>query len=149
MNTPRRWGSGVLAFALLMLLPACGEDEALDPQIRAPETGSYAYEALVYTEDGEVPDTFAGSLVLSVSSEDSIVGTWDVDGYGNAARGIWNITAYALMADPAPPVQGSITHRVTRDNGSGTLSCSLTYQHEMPSDTFISSAENSCSIERD
>ena len=148
MTKPRRWGPGI---ALVLLVPfyACGDDEALDPQIRAPETGSYAYEALVYTEDGAPPDTFAGTLVLSVASEDSIVGNWDVDGYENGARGMWNITAYALMADPQPPIQGSITHRVTRDNGSGTLSCALTYTHEMPTDTFTTSTENSCSLHRD
>jgi hypothetical protein len=71
-----------------------------------------------------------------------------VDGYGSTARGMWNITAYALLADPQPPVQGSITHRVTRETGSAHLSCDLTYLYEMPADTFMSSAENSCWLER-
>lgn len=149
MMTPRRRGTAVAALATIVALAsACGDDEALDPQLRAPEPGSYAYEALVYTDEGLAPDTFTGQLIVSVSSEDSIVGTWDVDGYESSARGLWNITAYALMADPAPPVQGSITHRVTREPGSAHLSCDLTYLHEMPADTFTSSAENSCSLER-
>ena len=150
MIAPRRRGPAYAALATFVALAsACGDDEALDPQIRAPEAGTYAYEALVYTENGAPPDTFDGQLVLSVTSVDSIVGSWDVDGYEAAARGMWNITAYALMADPSPPIQGHITHRVTREPGSTELSCDLTYTHEMPADTFTSSAENSCSLERD
>ena len=151
MMTPRRRGTGaVVLSALTLLAAACGDgEEALDPQMRAPETGSYAYDALVYTADGEPPDTFSGQLVISVSSEDSITGSWSVAGYSSEARGIWNITAYALVADPQPPVQGSITHRVWRENGTGDLSCNLTYTREMPADTFMSTNENSCSFDRE
>ena len=150
MTAPRRWGSTRSAVAaLVLLLPACGDgDESLDPQMRAPETGVYAYDALIHTEEGLPPDTFTGSLAIEVSSEDSITGTWNVEGYEAEARGIWNITAYALAADSEPPVQGSITHRVWRDNASGDLSCNLTYTREMPADTFSTSAENSCSLDR-
>ena len=118
--------------------------------MRAPETGSYAYDALVYTEDGSPPDTFSGSLVIGVSSEDSITGSWDVQGFDSEARGIWNVTAYALLADPQPPVQGTLTHRIWRANGSDGLRCNLTYQRiSMPADTFTSSAENTCSLDRE
>lgn len=151
MTAPRRRGSIRCAVAALALvLPACGDgDESLDPHMRAPETGVYAYDALIYTEEGVAPDTFTGSLAIEVSSEDSITGNWTVDGYDDEARGIWNITAYTLTADPEPPVQGSITHRVWRDNASGDLSCNLTYTREMPADTFSTSSENSCSLDRE
>jgi hypothetical protein len=148
MIEPRRRGiaaAGVLV--LLLHAAACGDDESLDPTMRAPATGIYEYEALVYTAEGEEPDTFAGTLDIDVSSEDSIVGTWNVDGYEDLARGIWNITAYALIADPEAPLQGTITHRVSRES-SGSLSCDLTYVVEMPADTFTSSAENDCSLQR-
>ena len=149
MHAPRRRGTRIAATtALLIAVAACGDDEALDPQVRAPALGAYTYEAVVHTEEGAEPQTYAGTLVLDVSSEDSIIGTWQVDGFGSQARGIWNITAYALGADPAPPVRGAITHRVWRSNGSDNLSCALTYQHEMPADTFMSSSENSCLLER-
>ena len=151
MTAPRRRGSIRCALAaLVLLLPACGDgDESLDPEMRAPSTGVYAYDALVYTAEGEAPDTFSGSLSIEVSSEDSITGSWSVDGYGDEARGIWNVTAYTLAADPQPPVQGSITHRIWRDNASGDLSCNLTYLREMPTDTFSTSSENSCSLDRE
>ena len=150
MMTPRRRGTALAgASALLLLFAACAEDEALDPQMRAPTTGIYTYEALIYTDDGLPADTFEGTLDIDVSSEDSIVGTWSVDGYEDEARGIWNITAYALAADPEPPIQGTITHRVWRQHGNGDLSCQVTYTLEMPADTFTSSTENSCSIDRD
>jgi hypothetical protein len=149
MRTPRRWGP-VLALGALAVITACGDsEESLDPQFRAPDEGVYQYEALVHTEEGAEPDTFVGSLQITVASEDSIVGTWDVDGYGAAARGIWNITAYTLPADPSPPIQGDITHRVWRLNGSGDLSCQLSYELVMPMDTFTSTTENSCSLAGD
>ena len=151
MSTPRRWGAGSSAWLLLsMLAAACGDsDEALDPELRVPNTGSYAYEALVYTEEGTPPDTFSGTLSINVASEDSILGTWDVDGYAaTVARGIWNINAYTLPADPSPPLQGDITHRVWRQNNSGDLSCALTYERvTMPADTFTTSSENRCSLD--
>jgi hypothetical protein len=150
MTAPRRWGSTALLAALVPLLPACGDgDASLDPQMRAPATGVYAYDALVYTAAGSPPDTFSGSLAIDVSSEDSITGSWSVAGYAGEARGIWNITAYTLPADPQPPVQGSITHRIWRDNASGDLSCNLTYTRTMPADTFSTSSENSCSLDRE
>jgi hypothetical protein len=134
------------------MLAACGDtDESLDPQIRAPSTGSYAYEASILTDEAvdAVPATFEGTLLIDVASEDSIVGSWTVAGYGTQARGIWNITAYTLPADPAPPVQGTITHRVWRQSGSGNIACNVTYQRiRMPADTFTTSAENSCTLVR-
>lgn len=149
MLTPRRRGLCRAALIGTLVLTSCGDaDEALDPQLRAPATGTYAYDALVYTAEDTPPDTFAGTLLIAVSSEDSIVGTWTVPGYASAARGIWNITAYTLSADPNPPLQGSITHRVWRRN-AGSLDCNLTYQHvRMPTDTFTSSTGNSCSLVR-
>ena len=147
MRTPRRWGR-LLALGALAAVAACGDDESLDPQIRAPNEGSYDYEALVYTAPDSEPDTFAGTLEITVSSEDSIIGTWSVDGYSAAAaRGVWNFTAYTLPADPTPPLQGDITHRVWRQNGSGSLQCQLTYEVvTMPADTFTTTSENSCSL---
>ena len=147
MRSPRRWGP-LLALTALAALAACGEgDDTLDPQVRAPNEGTYDYDALVHTAEDAEPDTFSGTLEITVSSEDSIIGTWEVDGYSAApARGIWNITAYTLPAEPTPPLQGEITHRVWRQNGSGNLSCQLSYELEMPADTFTSSTENSCSL---
>ena len=44
MMTPRRRGTALAgASALLLLFAACAEDEALDPQMRAPTTGIYTY----------------------------------------------------------------------------------------------------------
>lgn len=150
MSTPRRRGSRLAVAFLAVALPACGDgDESLDPQLRAPNTGTYSYDALIYTQDASPPDTFSGTLVISVSSEDSIVGSWSVAGFDGEARGIWNITAYTLPADPEPPVQGSVTHRVWRENASGDLSCTLNYQRiQTPADTFRTSSENSCSLLR-
>ena len=148
MSSPRR--RGFLGLAALLLISACGDgDESLDPQLRAPATGSYAYDALVYTADGEPPDTFSGFLDIDVSSEDSIIGSWNVDGYDDPARGIWNINAYTVVTAPQPPLHGTITHRLWRQNGSGDLSCNLTYVLEMPADTFMSTSENSCSLDRE
>ena len=150
MFRPRRRGGHAAAACALALLAAGGEsDEALDPQIRAPDLGTYAYEAVVQTRDTLGPTAFAGTLVIDVSSEDSIVGSWAVDGYGAEARGVWNITAYTLPANPAPPMQGTITHRVWRRSASSDLDCALTYQHiRMPADTFRSSSENDCTLVR-
>ena len=134
----------------LLILAACGDsDDSLDPQLRAPETGTYTYEALVVmTEDAE-PDTFSGTLVVDVASEDSIVGAWSVNGYDALARAIWNINAYTLPADPTPPRQGTITHRVWRQNHSTNLSCALTYERvTAQADTFRSSTENDCALIR-
>ena len=151
MSTPRRRGRSARATLLFLpLLPLACEsgDDTLDPQLRAPEVGTYTYDATVYTEENGDPVTFEGSLDITVSSEDSIIGTWSVPGYSGAqARGIWNITAYTLPADPQPPIQGSISHRVWRGSG-GALSCNLTYVHEMPADTFTSSGENDCTLVR-
>lgn len=148
MISPRRRGFAAAGAAALLLLAACSEDEALDPQNRAPATGIYDYEALIHMAEGVPPDTFVGTLDIDVSSEDSIVGTWNVDGFEDEARGIWNITAYTLAADPAPPLQGTISHRVWRATGAGSLSCQVTYTLEMPSDTFSSSTENYCSLDK-
>lgn len=149
---PRRRGLRRVAACAALLLAACGDtDESLDPQLRAPNPGSYAYEAVILTDEAvdAVPDTFEGSLQIDVSSEDSIVGSWTVPGYGAQARGVWNIVAYVLPADPAPPVQGSITHRVWRQSGSGNLSCNVTFQRiRMPADTFTTSSENHCTLIR-
>ena len=150
MTSPRRRGpAAASAFALVLFFAACSDEEALDPQMRAPATGVYTYDALIYTDEGVPPDTFTGTLDIDVSSEDSIVGTWNVDGFETEARGIWNITAYTLAADPQPPIQGTITHRVWRETGSGDLSCQVNYLLEMPSDTFSSTSENSCSLDRE
>ena len=147
---PRRRGIRRVATCAALLLAACGDaDESLDPQIRAPGTGTYAYEAIILTDDAvdAVPDTFLGSLQIDVSSEDSIVGAWHVAGYGPQARGIWNINSYTLPAEPAPPVQGTITHRLWRQSDSGNLSCNMTYQRvRMPADTFTTSTQNACSL---
>ena len=149
---PRRRGVRRVAACATLLLAACGDsDESLDPQLRAPGTGTYAYEAIVLTDDAvdAVPDTFEGTLQIDVASEDSIVGSWSVPRYAVTARGIWNITAYTLPADPDPPIRGTITHRVWRQNGSTNLSCNVTYQHlRSPADTFTTSTENLCSLIR-
>ena len=149
---PRRRGVPRIAACAVLLFTACGGgDESLDPEIRAPDTGTYAYEALVLTDDAvdAEPDTFEGTLQIDVSSEDSITGSWSVPGYAAQARGVWNIVAYVLPADPAPPIQGTITHRVWRANNTGNLSCNVTYQHiRTPADTFTTSTENSCSLVR-
>ncbi|HEX6588599.1 MAG TPA: hypothetical protein VF039_06215 [Longimicrobiales bacterium] len=141
-----------MAACAILLLTACdGGDESLDPELRAPDTGTYAYEAIVLTDEAvdAEPDTFVGSLQIDVSSEDSITGTWSVPGYGGQARGVWNIVAYVLAADPSPPIQGTITHRVWRANNTGNLACNVTYQYiQMPADTFTTSTENSCSLVR-
>lgn len=149
---PRRRGIPRVAACATLLLAACGDsDESLDPQLRAPGIGAYTYEAIILTDEAvdAVPDTFEGTLQIDISSEDSIVGSWNVPRYGPQARGIWNITAYTLPADPAPPIRGTVTHRVWRQNGSANLSCHATYQYvQPPADTFTTSSENSCSLVR-
>lgn len=149
---PRRRGLRRAAACAALLFAACGDsDESLDPQLRAPDPGTYAYEALILTDEAvdAEPDTFDGTLRIDVSSEDSIVGAWSVPGYGPTARGTWNITAYTLPADPTPPLQGTITHRVWRQSGSDNLTCNVTFQRiQMPADTFTTSTENACTLQR-
>lgn len=149
---PRRRGVLRVAACATLILAACGDsDEGLDPQVRTPTVGTYTYEALILTDDaaGADPDTFEGTLQIDIASEDSIVGSWNVAGFGPQARGVWNINTYALPAEPSPPLRGTITHRVWRQAGSTNLSCNVTYQRiQMSADTFTTSAENYCSLVR-
>lgn len=150
MSTDPRRNAASRRRAWLLALPflACSDgDEGLDPALRAPQTGVYAYEALVYTADTLPPDTFSGQLDISVATQDSLVGTWSVPGYLTApVRGTWNINAYTLPALPSS-IPGTITHRVWRQSASLDLSCALTYEHVvMPADTFRSSVTNHCTL---
>jgi hypothetical protein len=150
-ESPRRRGARLRAIVLLALpLAACNDgDEGLDPSFRAPETGSYEYDALVHTSDTLPPDTLTGQLEISVASRDSIIGTWSVPGYtGASVRGVWNVNAYTLPANPTS-IQGSVTHRVWRQSGTLDLSCALSYERvDMPADTFTSSTVNRCTLAR-
>lgn len=149
MPPPRRRGNRSLGLALLatLLLACASDDEGLDPQVRAPELGTYGYDALLHTSDSLPPDTLTGQVHITVANEDSIVASWSVPGYAAAAlRGTWNVNAYTLPAD-APALGGSIIHRVWRQNNSRNLSCVLSYQRiELPADTFTSSNANACTL---
>ena len=147
---PRRRGPRLGALLLLACpLIACGDgDEGLDPTMRAPEVGTYEYEAHIVTSDTLPADTLSGEFEISVASEDSILGSWSVQGYtGAPVRGIWNVNAYTLPAVPTS-IQGAVTHRVWRQSGSLDLSCSLSYERVEAADTFRSSTGNSCTLLR-
>lgn len=150
-ESPRRRGTR-LRWLLSLALPltACGgDDQGLDPNLRAPATGTYQYDALVHTSDSLPPDTLSGELEISASSEDSVIATWSVPGFSAApVRGTWNINAYTLPANPTS-FQGDVTHRIWRQASSENLSCTLNYERiDMPADTFTSSSANRCTLVR-
>lgn len=149
-DSPRRRGPRLRTLLLVLSIAACGDgDEGLDPTMRAPDTGTYEYEALILTSDTLPPDTLIGQFDIAVASPDSLIGSWSVQGYtGAPVRGTWNINAYTVPAVPTS-IGGAVTHRVWRQSGNANLSCALSYERvEMAADTFRSSTGNRCTLYR-
>lgn len=101
----------IAAVTALVALLACSDSTGLED--RVPALGSYAYSMSIPAAFGTpTARHYTGSLVITFASEDSIAGSWAVQGYQAALDlGFWNSDAYVVTADVP---DGFITHRLKK-----------------------------------
>ncbi|HWK90198.1 MAG TPA: hypothetical protein VNP72_09390 [Longimicrobium sp.] len=92
-----------------------------------PATGTYQYELRWRRE--ALPDSTAadsaslGSLVISNAGTGGFTAEWGVSGYGTTEEALWDGTAYVLSATRSIGARFTVTHRLHRQDGVGSLTC--------------------------
>lgn len=97
---------------MLAALAGCGGDSGPSAEVSA--LGVYNYLVRVRVRDAASATTFDGTLTITYAAEDSIAGTWAVQGYEPAASlGFLNGGSYVLRAQPNDAA--TVQHRIARD----------------------------------
>ena len=107
---------------VLLALAGCGDE---GPSDTLPQVGRYAYTFQGFNTSIE-PIQFAGALVLTFVSEDSMAGRWEVPGYNpNLFDGRRFTDHWFLMA--TAPEEGVASHDVFPGDESLPVTCGMTY----------------------
>ncbi|HEU0012899.1 MAG TPA: hypothetical protein VFQ45_04410 [Longimicrobium sp.] len=123
----------------LMLAAAVGACESIPTTVEGwpedgvtPATGTYEYrldwrKQLAPADTGTVKDSASlGTLTITEPGTGGFVATWAVSGYAGPDTAAWNGSAYELAAERASGTKFTVTHRLYRKEGIGSLTCEAT-----------------------
>ena len=126
---------------VLLALAGCGDSSG--PSNELPSVGRYAY---TYNglDDRLDPISFAGALVITFISPDSLAGHWEVPGYNAILFDGLRLSDYWFVMATAPE-EGVVSHEISPGDETLPVECGMTYNTGSGTRTIA----GECSLERE